>query len=1563
MSEVDAEQFVRTLANNVRETATDILNAARAVVLKLDEQPGTTATPYGGSARGDSGGQKSDISSTMGFASYLTSAIGFGGLTSNKERNNTGSLESRSSSTFALDPYHLEFLASIFGDSPLVAEYVAECRLTGHFPNILPSPPKTHQTATSSNYLSSLWSKQNGSKYADQIPTTTLDEEVLYLYKFLAALPSLRIAPVRRNLIEGFQASSPPSVDLSSFHELVAIEFDALHPNVISSWGGVRERLRSMSCRYALKTEDDLINAAKAAQISENGKSGEPDEDLSTVLFPLLTHLHLAGNSLSSISTALTSHIPRCTYLNLSSNALTTVPSALSFLADLSIIDLTGNRITSISDAEDRLRNVEVLLIQSNALENLLGVESLARLKCLDVSENKIWDVYEVGRLAVLMDVSEIWIAENPLTKLPNYRINIFTYFKERALKLLLDGTRPSPSEQKAIQANMTVAALPPSEKPLAGYGKSGSKTRSTTSRDRSVRNEDKKSTTSGRRSVVSGSKEERRRRSSKKSVPAASETASDGFNKSPEIHGMRSTPDHVPISEPSLPASPSVQRRVQRLAELEKAVGATTITDDQLVDSADLIVSRAAKKVGKSEVKKPKNSGKKKKSTPKANAGSIEIPTATVPASESSEPLLPKPNSSVHFPTISPAPLPRMPADGPRALEDKIPSPPLLRTGTDRAYGDATAVSANPVPVNGAVDSNVSPAMPGSGHVPERSELVEDKSRPPLPPPPPLQPAPTVGTHIGNIGPYRRIFQYDNVTAETSSVRSSTSNVRWVLPPDGDVARGPVGPTARPFIQRRTSSGPDVEIGTRQDFHGVIGARTQAPRGEIKAAPLPALWFGDRRAPPGMANHSVNSTDAQKSGSTPPLTPSLILAAPLRSGRVGSASISTRSNGRSADTAPVYTRLAAETASVAGSSMTWASIPAWMVAKQGSAVAQIPSAPTLPFQSLTNALKLHLMLNVLKDRDREKCLSWLTASCAVQLPMSHTFTHTQSRWFQSAERERESWRSPTYMPAQRPCYILLTNSRVYIFEPKFRFPFTGSHNEQAQDTRYDSNIPSLLRLVRCIRLRAIGRVDVGPNRQYFVIRYYVPPPNKSSTTSPTTGIHPMDAGGLGPAADIREQGHWESVNILTRDKSATTAFLDGYNESLASHKNDGTPMDGEMSLDNAANPVNENFDWAVDAMRDHIFVRRGARSFGYPKSWTNETRTISSPSVNGKWYERILRGGRNREPPRAGLGTNSETGHSKMAASLFASTEEDVAVNALDEIDSTLIKTYLLAGLIVIVPPSSQTQQPAISVRSVSLAATKDFIYLFTERHDVWPPLLFPPETKAPSWVNDAILDKSVDRQDDSGMSAAKGLLVDAVGMVSRVVDVGKVAHVLRCERWRTWRWNGTATTGEGGIVQNGYLGVWRKGRRREHSASAREWGWCSEGECVEGNTAGWSWWLRVVFADPATPVEPAENNAIQDDKSDTAKGRETSSSPHMAMPSRPPTGTDPMRSNERYWDLVFGSLDSANEFLQLIRELRGSKTDGDELSFDDAADDEVLHQRSAATGSSGVEFIIGDD
>lgn len=116
------------------------------------------------------------------------------------------------------------------------------------------------------------------------------------------------------------------------------------------------------------------------------------------------------------------SGLPLLHSLNLAKNAIITLtnlipvahPSSPSFIIPPSLDALSNRSELALTPV---LTHITLLNLSGNQLENLEGIEQIIALKHLDVSNNRVWDVYEVSRLASLPRVESVLVKGNPLTK------------------------------------------------------------------------------------------------------------------------------------------------------------------------------------------------------------------------------------------------------------------------------------------------------------------------------------------------------------------------------------------------------------------------------------------------------------------------------------------------------------------------------------------------------------------------------------------------------------------------------------------------------------------------------------------------------------------------------------------------------------------------------------------------------------------------------------------------------------------------------------------------------------------------------------------------------------------------------------------------------------------------------------------------------------------------------------------------------------------------------------------------------------------------------------------
>ncbi|EPT04514.1 hypothetical protein FOMPIDRAFT_1021783 [Fomitopsis schrenkii] len=201
-------------------------------------------------------------------------------------------------------------------------------------------------------------------------------------------------------------------------------------------------------------------------------KPTEPTE-LPSLKWAFLRHLSLADNALTFLPTSPLPYLTSLTHLDLSSNLLVSVPPGLQSLYNLTSLNLTDNMIDSVLGIYTVLGQVLYLNLSNNRLESICGLERLLALERVDLRHNLIEESAEVGRLATLPNIAEVWVEGNPFTEIEEgYRIRCFDLFCKERKSVLLDGSAPSfyekryltspPSQQMTSTRPPSVAKTPP---------------------------------------------------------------------------------------------------------------------------------------------------------------------------------------------------------------------------------------------------------------------------------------------------------------------------------------------------------------------------------------------------------------------------------------------------------------------------------------------------------------------------------------------------------------------------------------------------------------------------------------------------------------------------------------------------------------------------------------------------------------------------------------------------------------------------------------------------------------------------------------------------------------------------------------------------------------------------------------------------------------------------------------------------------------------------------------------------------------------------------------------
>ncbi|KAF9585008.1 hypothetical protein BGW38_004304 [Lunasporangiospora selenospora] len=331
--------------------------------------------------------------------------------------------------------------------------------------------------------------------YSSDLTTPMVPPMLLPLATSFSSLTHLELHKIPANCVDGWETLMPQLRSLVLVQARIEDLYDIVVTAVVN--GERRRRARALreknrAVQIKQEQEEALKDAALETQRmnhttstsyegedayrsthtnSENGvgKKGntlsEEDENLLIIatlkMWPILRHLSISDNSLPSITrNEAFHHIKSVVSLDLSHNLLLAPPSGLIHLYNLNELNLSYNMISGVQSIYQILGNIAILDLRGNRLESLSGLERLWNLEKVDIRENYLSEAAEVGRLAALPGVREVWTERNPFcTFQPKYRLEILAVFKANGHDLLLDGTFASFTERRAL-SNLSPSAF-----------------------------------------------------------------------------------------------------------------------------------------------------------------------------------------------------------------------------------------------------------------------------------------------------------------------------------------------------------------------------------------------------------------------------------------------------------------------------------------------------------------------------------------------------------------------------------------------------------------------------------------------------------------------------------------------------------------------------------------------------------------------------------------------------------------------------------------------------------------------------------------------------------------------------------------------------------------------------------------------------------------------------------------------------------------------------------------------------------------------------------------------
>lgn len=306
------------------------------------------------------------------------------------------------------------------------------------------------------------------------------DARLRAIYAAFTILPSLIIHPpspsdpLIKDLVDESAYTSLGGIDirvpLNVFRGLWSLELEGYDPRGL--WIPPNPGLKSLTVRDVQDGEDwleDLLGFKSEERSTQDGHDNEDDDnsdenandkihskgdEIMEPRFPNLRHLALPSTSLLSIPIL---SCPCLTHLDLSNNLLNAIPPSLSSIHTLQTLNLSNNMIDSVRGANLILGQVHVLNLRNNRIDCLSGLDRVLGLERIDLRKNRIMESAEVGRLALLPLLKEIWVGSgNGFVDLEeDWRVKVFVAFAEEGREVEVDGYGMSWGEERAVEGEM----------------------------------------------------------------------------------------------------------------------------------------------------------------------------------------------------------------------------------------------------------------------------------------------------------------------------------------------------------------------------------------------------------------------------------------------------------------------------------------------------------------------------------------------------------------------------------------------------------------------------------------------------------------------------------------------------------------------------------------------------------------------------------------------------------------------------------------------------------------------------------------------------------------------------------------------------------------------------------------------------------------------------------------------------------------------------------------------------------------------------------------------------
>ncbi|KAJ2018440.1 hypothetical protein GGI14_002305 [Coemansia sp. S680] len=431
-----------------------------------------------------------------------------------------------------------------------------------------------------------------------------------------------------------------------------------------------------------------------------------------------------------------------------------------------------------------------------------------------------------------------------------------------------------------------------------------------------------------------------------------------------------------------------------------------------------------------------------------------------------------------------------------------------------------------------------------------------------------------------------------------------------------------------------------------------------------------------------------------------------------------------------------------------------------------------------LPFAKVTNSVRLFLQLSVF-EADNERLVQWVPAGLVRQMPpvapsdqpparsgtkgaaagsgqvvatskwglssflggAAPTAAVTESdganELFQDADSDDKrralaigaDWRASAALApnlSEQAVYLALSSQAIYVFSPTWdAMRDTSAEILDEMDLRPER----YLGLLFSLPLASLGRIDIGPNRQYLALHSALLAVDDKPTggcwdarrlqqllatsypTYPLSGFTGDKASSLQPAQHQSRcaavaDGAASSCVFMIRDRLACSDLLDslveiGY-ETRVLDSGSGGEGSGRMRA------INHDVEWAMHHLVQQVFLRPStfdALDDDEPVAAGSSVRAVADRLVLGDTQEMLRRVRHELLRTRSGK---------QPGAIVDASSADSVIV---DKVTYEFLKLYFCVGHV------EQQDSSGDGIQPLTLVGSPQFLYLVRERVDVWPP------------------------------------------------------------------------------------------------------------------------------------------------------------------------------------------------------------------------------------------------